>query len=247
MYINTLPYPNESRLKEEKTDESYADKIKRWIARGQAGYEGGMPEIMLSHLFVAGGSVSDGERDIDLGGARVVELDWLPDCDYIALGHLHKKQHFTKKNVWYSGSVLQYSFDESGTKKCVILLETDSKKLLSTKEIPLTKGKKLLRLRAESVEEGVLLLEQNPDCHVELTLKLKAPMSATESKQLLAHKCLKSLIPMIETEKTAFASVSRKGMTTAELFDAYYRSVYEGAPDKEIKTLFLELAEEALT
>lgn len=241
VYVNALPYPNEARLREEKTDESFADKISRWISRGQAAYRGDMPCILLSHLFVAGGSVSEGERDIDLGGARAVALDCLPDCDYIALGHLHKKQHFTEKNVWYSGSILQYSFDEAGTRKRVILLETDEKKLLSVKEIPLTQGKKLLRLFAGGVEEGLHLLEENPDCHAELTLRLTAPLTSEETRALLSHKCLKSLIPSVETAAGGTFSVRRRELTDGELFDEYYRSVYGKEASGELKTLFLQI------
>ena len=37
IYCNVLPYPNESRLKEDKNpNESYLDKMQRWIAAGQA-------------------------------------------------------------------------------------------------------------------------------------------------------------------------------------------------------------------
>ncbi len=241
VYINLLPYPNEARLKEEKTEETYEEKIKRWISRGQEVYAGDMPEILLSHLFVAGGKSSEGERDIDLGGARVVELDWLPDCDYIALGHLHKKQHFTKKNVWYSGSILQYSFDEAGTDKRVILLETDERKLLTTQEIFLTKGKRLLRLQADGVEEGLRLLAENPEALVELTLRLNAPLTSDETRALSAHKCLRLLVPVVQTSSVGGFAVSKKDLSSEQLFDEYYRSSYGTLPQKELKTLFLEV------
>lgn len=241
VYVNALPYPNEARLREEKSDEPFRDKIFRWIARGQNGYQGNMPCILLSHLFVAGGSVSEGERDIDLGGARAVDLDALPDCDYIALGHLHKKQHFTKKNVWYSGSILQYSFDEAGTQKRVVLLETKGDKLSSVTEIPLTQGKPLVRLSAESVEEGIGLLEGHADYHVELTLSLDAPLTSEETRALLSHKCLKSLIPSVRTETGAVFSARRRELSDGQLFDEYYRSVYGKAADGELKTLFLQI------
>ncbi len=241
VYVNILPYPTEARLKEEKTDESFEEKIRRWFARGQAAYEGDVPCILLSHLFVAGGISGEGERDIDLGGARAVQLSWLPDCDYIALGHLHKKQHFAAKNVWYSGSILQYSFDEAGAEKRVVLLETDEKKLLSAREIPLTAGKKLLRLTAESVEEGVRLLEENPDCHAELTLRLSAPLTSEESRALLSHKCLRSLVPCVETAGTVSLAARRRELTDSELFDEYYRSLYGKEADGGLKTLFLEI------
>lgn len=244
VYIDLLPYPTEARLKEEKTDESYEQKIKRWIGRSRENYRGNMPEILLSHLFVAGGSCSDGERDIELGGARAVELDWLPDCDYIALGHLHKKQCFTKKNVWYSGSILQYAFDEAGVSKKVLLLETDRETVTSVTEIPLSAGKKLIRLQADSVEEGIRLLESAPDCHAELTLKLSEPMTSEQSHMLLSHKNLKSLIPEVNTTGTYAFTAFRRNMNSEELFDEYYRSVYNTSPDKELKTLFLQLTEE---
>lgn len=244
VYINLLPYPNEARFKEEKTDETFRERMMRWLTRGQGAYKGGMPSILLSHIFVAGGAHSEGERDIDLGGARAVELDWLPDCDYIALGHLHKKQHFTKKNVWYSGSPLQYSFDEAGTQKGVILLETDGEKLLSAKEIPLTKGKRLLRLQADGVDEAAALLERNPDAHVEMTLFLEAPMSGEESRKLLSYKCLKSLLPQVKNAYGAREYVSRRELDKNRLFEEYYRSVYNAPPPEELKTLFLELSEE---
>lgn len=243
LYINALPYPNEARFREERTEESYEEKIKRWIARGQAAYEGGMPEIFLSHLFVAGGERSEGERSIDLGGAREVKLSWLPDCDYVALGHLHRKQFFRNQRVMYSGSLLQYSFDEAGMQKYAVLLETDREKLTKIEEIPLHSGKQLYRLRAESIEEGHALLEAHSEGLVELTLRLTAPLTAEETKALSAHKCLVSLNPEINMEQSG-VTTCRRGKTKEELFDDYYRSLYGVEPDADLKSLFLEIAEE---
>lgn len=244
VYVNTLPYPNEARFKEEHSEESYKDKVLRWIDRGQSAYDGTCPEIFLSHLFVAGGNRSDGERDIDLGGARVVELDWLPKCDYVALGHLHKKQCFSKYNAWYSGSLLEYSFDEAGLQKYAVLLETDEKTVLSTEEIPLQSGKKLIRLQSKSVENALGLLAENGDKHVELTLTLDAPLTSEETHALSAHKCLVSLIPQVKMQLSAGEVTGRKGKSKQELFDDYYRSVYGAEPSTELKSLFLEIVQE---
>ena len=72
VYINTLPYPNEARFKEGKSDETFNEKAARWISFGERGKTQKIPSIFLSHIFVAGGKVSDSEREIDLGGARAV-------------------------------------------------------------------------------------------------------------------------------------------------------------------------------
>lgn len=241
VYINALPYPNEARLKEEKTDESYADKLRRWIARGEAGFSGNMPHILLSHLFVAGGKVSESERDIDLGGARAVPVSLFSAFDYVALGHLHKPQKLGE-NVRYSGSLLQYSFDEF-EKKQVILLHTQEKSL-EIEEIPLSSGRKLVRLEEENVERAAALLKQYPGAFIELTLRLSAPLTSQETQLLrAANDGLVSLIVRTRAESSA-PVIKRSSLSSKQLFEEYYRCVYGEDPASDLTQAFLELLEE---
>ena len=241
VYINALPYPNEARLKEEKTDESYADKLRRWIARGEAGFSGNMPHILLSHLFVAGGKVSESERDIDLGGARAVPVSLFSAFDYVALGHLHKPQKLSG-NVRYSGSLLQYSFDEF-EKKQVILLHTQEKSL-EIEEIPLSSGRKLVRLEEENVERAAALLKQYPGAFIELTLRLSAPLTSQETQLLrAANDGLVSLIVRTRAESSA-PVIKRSSLSSKQLFEEYYRCVYGEDPASDLTQAFLELLEE---
>ena len=241
VYINALPYPNEARLKEEKTDESYADKLRRWIARGEAGFSGNMPHILLSHLFVAGGKVSESERDIDLGGARAVPVSLFSAFDYVALGHLHKPQKLGE-NVRYSGSLLQYSFDEF-EKKQVILLHTQEKSL-EIEEIPLSSGRKLVRLEEENAERAAALLKQYPGAFIELTLRLSAPLTSQETQLLrAANDGLVSLIVRTRAESAA-PVIKRSSLSSKQLFEEYYRCVYGEDPAFDLTQAFLELLEE---
>ena len=242
VYINALPYPNEARLKEEKSEESYAEKIGRWIARGEAGFQGDMPHILLAHLFAAGGKVSESERDIDLGGARAVPVSVFPAQGYVALGHLHKPQKMGQ-NVRYSGSLLQYSFDE-GENKQVILLQTTGEHVEVAKEIPLTSGKKLVRLEAAGVEQALSLLARYPEAYIELTLHLTAPLTSQETHALrAANEGLVSLIVHMAGAQAA-PVVRRSALSSKELFTEYYRSVYGEAPAEELTQAFLALLEE---
>lgn len=241
VYINALPYPNEARLKEEKTDESYAGKLRRWIARGEAGFSGNMPHILLSHLFVAGGKVSESERDIDLGGARAVPVSLFSAFDYVALGHLHKPQKLGE-NVRYSGSLLQYSFDEF-EKKQVILLHTQEKSL-EIEEIPLSSGRKLVRLEEENAERAAALLKQYPGVFIELTLRLSAPLTSQETQLLrAANDGLVSLIVRTRAESSA-PVIKRSSLSSKQLFEEYYRCVYGEDPASDLTQAFLELLEE---
>ena len=69
--------------------------------------------VVLAHAFVAGGSPSDSERDISVGGISIVPADLFGGIDYTALGHLHGRQTIGER-VRYSGSPLAYSFSEAG-------------------------------------------------------------------------------------------------------------------------------------
>lgn len=242
VYLNLLPYPNEARLKEDKTDETYAQKTARWISRGEAGYKGELPHILVAHVFVAGGSVSESERDIDLGGARAVPLSSLPAYGYVALGHLHKRQR-AGENGYYSGSILQYSFDEANAEKSVTLLETQGNEVRVVKNIPLTAGKKLVRLESNGVEEALSILPRYENCFIELTLNLKEPLTAAQTQTLRESNA--GLVQLITRVGTAEADAAplRSALKAGELFSLYYRSQFGAEPPEELLNAFLEMTE----
>lgn len=242
VYLNALPYPNEARLREEKSDETYTQKIARWIDRGEAGYEGDMPHILLAHLFAAGGKASESERDIDLGGARAVPLSVFPSFGYVALGHLHKPQRMGQ-NIRYSGSLLQYSFDESENKQ-VILLSASNGEIRVIQEIALTSGKKLVRLEAANMEQALALLGRYPEHYIELTLHMTAPLTTQETQALrAANEGLVSLIVHTEGSES-IPVVKRSSMSPKDLFAEYYRSVYGDLPTEDLTETFMTLLEE---
>ena len=243
VYVNALPYPNEARLKEDKTDEPFPEKAARWIACGNEGYDGSVPYILLAHLFVAGGVSGEGERNIELGGARAVPVGALPDYGYVALGHLHKKQR-AGKNGRYSGSLLQYAFDEANTEKSVVLLNTQGREITVEREIPLTAGKKLYRLEARGVDEALRLLSRYEDCYIELTLHLTAPLTTQETLRL--RECNAGLVSLITRVNSDDApeTVLKSSLSPQELFELYYQSKFGEEPPAELTAAFLSLVSE---
>ena len=246
IYCNVLPYPSETRLKEDKNqNESFTDKMRRWIGAGQAGNTENLPSVFLSHLFVAGGKVSEGEREIDLGGARAVPLSLLPACNYTALGHLHRRQHF-KNNVYYSGSVLQYAFDEAGVEKSVVVFTLDGNGVHDLRQIGLRSGKKLVRLQARGVAEAEELLRRYEGCYIELTIYLSEPLSSAQVKTLKdANDGLLSIVPEIGSAACELSAAERRQLSPLELFCEFYRSRYAEDPPQEMKELFMSVTEEA--
>jgi exonuclease SbcD len=88
---------------------------RRWAGRGVS------RAVLAAHLFAGGGLESESER-IFLGSAEKVDMGLFAGFDYVALGHLHRRQR-AGQNGWYSGSPLAYSFDEAGSEKAVLSVE----------------------------------------------------------------------------------------------------------------------------
>ena len=82
-----------------------------------------IPALLAAHLFTVGGQSSSSERTF-IGTAEYVNPDLFSFFDYVALGHLHRCQRITDR-MYYSGSPLPYSFDESDDTKCVLSIDID--------------------------------------------------------------------------------------------------------------------------
>lgn len=246
IFVNILPYPNETRLKEDKNpDETFLDKMSRWMQSGQAKNTDGLPSVFLSHLFVAGGQVSEGERDIDLGGARAVPLSLLPKADYVALGHLHKCQQF-KGNVCYSGAILQYAFDEAGAAKSVFIFDLDRTGVHNMERRILQSGRSLVRLEANGIAAAEELLYRYENSFIELTIHLDEPMASSQVKQLKdANEGLVSIVPLIGSALPGENAAARKQLSPIELFCEFYKSRFSEQPSDEMKELFVSAMEES--
>ena len=95
----------------------------------------GTRSVVVAHAFVAGGSTSDSERDVTVGGAPSVPVALFSEIGYTALGHLHGPQTMAG-TVRYSGSPLAYSFSEAGHTKSVTLIDLDASGEVTITEIP---------------------------------------------------------------------------------------------------------------
>ena len=84
-----------------------------------------MPIIAMGHLYAAGATTSDSEREIQIGYQSPVNAEDFPESfDYIALGHIHRPQFVAQQTrIRYSGSPIALSFSEKSDKKIVIELE----------------------------------------------------------------------------------------------------------------------------
>lgn len=208
--------------------------------------------ILLSHLFFVKDGADwpeepDDEKPIlHVGGAQAVYSSNIPtEMQYVALGHLHRKQtvDYEPCPVMYSGSPISYSFAEAGQKKFVVLAEIQPGKKTALKEIELCSGKKLLRFKANGIEEAVIWLEANQDCLIELTVVSETYLTASDRKSLSsAHSGIVNIIPEVTSKPYSVDTVKVDlTKTTEELFCDYFKHEKGQEPSERLLELFREL------
>ncbi len=245
VYVGMLPYPTEARFKE-KSEGNHAERIVGWMNKCLDANKKKRPQILVSHLFTAGGLTSDGEREISLGGAKAVDKNSFPVSAYTALGHLHKRQVVdSKRNIIYSGSILQYAFDEVNVDKSVTVFDLTYGRVENIKEIKLTKGKRLARVAAAGFEQAKELLENYRDYWVELALKIDKPLTREENGYIATVYPNVISVRLEISGSVEYKGESRRQMSDQKLFEECFIKQYGKEPEKELVQLYLELLSEA--
>lgn len=260
--IMLTPYANEYRLKtclglENSEEELRTVLQQKWQNLAEKYCDNKGVNILVTHLFMIqkGDDLPDEPDDekpiLHVGGAQEVFTDNIPkQIQYTALGHLHRmhKVDVEPCPVYYSGSPLSYSFAEANQKKYVLLIDAEPGKQAEVIETELTKGKKLLRKRAEGLEEALLWLSQNQDALVELTLVTETYLTALERRQInAAHPGVIAVIPEVTNDNVLGGSHQKQidlSRSMEDLFRDFFRHEKGQEPNVEIMNLFTEILAE---
>ena len=261
--ILLTPYANEYRLKtclgvENSEEELRSVLQEKWQSLASRFCDAKGVNVLVSHLFMIqkGAELPDEPDDekpiLHVGGVQVVYTENIPQqIQYTALGHLHRMQKVDAApgRVYYSGSPLSYSFSEANQTKYVLLVEAEPGTPVTVREMELTKGKRLLRKRAEGLDEAIQWLTGNQEVLVELTLVTDTFLTALERRQLSAvHQGIVSLIPEVTNTDDLIGRYQKNidlSRSMEQLFCDYFRHEKGLEPNDEIISLFNEiLAEE---
>jgi len=260
-YLRLLltPYANEYRLKTclgiENSEEALREVLEqKWKAIADKFCDNTGVNILVCHLFMVSKGNEFPEEPVDekpilhVGGAQAIYTDNIPSqIQYTALGHLHRMHRVSKKGspVYYSGSPLSYSFGEADQKKYVLIVDVEPEKTAEVRQLELTKGKPLLRKRAEGMQDALQWLSENTEALVELTLVTDTFLTAEERRELNAvHAGIISIIPEVSNAK-GFSSNKRKQIdltqSMEDLFRDYFQHEKGQEPNDEIMNLFTEI------
>ncbi|MFJ9154178.1 exonuclease SbcCD subunit D [Streptomyces sp. NPDC102270] len=175
--------------------------------------------VFAAHLFVEGATPSYSERKISIDADYAAEPADLPDVAYGALGHIHKPQMVGRAGfpAYYAGSPLQMDFGETGDTKSVVLAEIGPGITPRIELVPLTAGRRLVRLEG-TLEEIAQRAGRVGDAWVKAVVDVEAPdpfLPDTLAKMLPQA----TVVTTIERRAGATSRVLDRETSTRELPD----------------------------
>lgn len=260
--IIMTPYANELRLKtflgHENSEEALREILKNsWTEKAQKFCNAKGVNILAGHLLMMQENGIQPEEPEDekpilfIGGAQAIYSNDIPsEIQYVALGHLHRKQTIDKEPcpILYSGSPLAYSFSEANQDKYVILIDANPGKPVNVSEILLKESKSLIRKRFDDIDEAVTWLNNHSEVYVELTIVSETFLTSEERKRLNeAHDGIVTLIPevvhnkSIENESDSQIDLNKN---MGELFIDFFHNKKGQNPNERIMNLFKEILSE---
>lgn len=225
-----LPYADPAEVKMLLEDESLHthqaayEKLVEQIKNRQTP---GRRTVLITHAFIAGGTESESERPLSVGGTGVVDAALFDDFTMTVLGHLHRPQDIVKDQIHYSGSLMKYSFSEALHTKSYSLIELTAD-TVNIQKIPL-KPKRDLRIVKGSFEE---ILEQgradtnNEDFILVIIEGEKAILNPVEKLRSVYPNIMKIQREAIVFDKNSKLTVKeRESKTDQELFQSFFEQV----------------------
>lgn len=184
-----IPYLEPQRIVElAGAHRSHEGVVQAVVQQHIATLENPAASIAMSHAWVAGGSASDSERQLTVGGTATVSPAIFDGLGYVALGHLHRPQHVGSDRIHYSGSPLAYSFSEEHQKVVRII---DTANNMSSTSLTIDVGRPV-RTLTDSFENLLRLsnYESAEQCFVRASL-------TNTSLQLGAMDALRQRFPFV--------------------------------------------------
>lgn len=184
--------------------------------------------ILVSHLFVAGGAETESERELVVGTVEHVNKSLFNAFDYTMLGHLHTPDAIHDDKVFYSGSLMRYSFSEIGQRKGYRLFDLSQQSV----EFKALDYERDLEVGSGTFEQAMnLALDVNQHAYLKLELSEMEAISEPMAKLKRIYPNLLELKPIIKERETEITSKNVTRLNTLELITTFYQEMTDEALD----------------
>lgn len=250
--VATMPFPSYYRYKQiKKEGEQLNDSIKEWFKPALAGFKKDTINIAVSHLLtypincdpevfssyeVVGGAISFVNRE-----------NLISKAHYTALGHIHQMICVDKKNnIYYSGSTINKFFDDVSLHNYVLVVDLDAKNGVTNIEKVTVPAKHLIAQRVKSMAEATSFLSVNKDKLVKLIFEDMDFVNPQDIKKIRSENPNVVTISIEPKKIKEQMVVSKKDLTTKEIFEKFVENKTGAKPEDELTKLFLELMGEVI-
>ncbi len=226
---------------------THQDLIAAQLARARGRHPAGCRFVAVAHAFVTGGQVSESELGLGVGGAGQVEARVFADCDYAALGHLHRPQDAGGPAVRYAGSLLKYSASEASHVKAATLVELPGQGPVRTEPLPFTPRRDLRRVRG-TFEELMAGIPGSREDYLFLDLVEDGPVLDAMARLRQVYPNLLGLQPAAAPAEPGEVEVlgpDPRDLDPERLFEAFFRQGAGRDLGDEERALFREAAARA--
>ncbi|MBR6492160.1 MAG: exonuclease subunit SbcD [Bacteroidales bacterium] len=253
------PFTNQERLQaylgvtEDEEQKALRNQLQNmWQKAADMYCDNAGVNILIAHQFVINNENDtdvkepDDENAVNVGGTSAIFSYNIPkQIQYTALGHLHQCKKVGDKNIWYSGSPLEYSFAETNQDKFVLVSDIEPNKEPSVNKIPLESGRKLKRMTFNNILDATNWLKENQNCWVELTIVSDNYLSHSDKQMLYdASNKIVAIIPQVKTTSDTLSAgnlISSIRTDKTALFKSYFTKMKGGEPDQSLIDLFNEI------
>lgn len=269
--LAAVPFLRDRDIRKAGEGESYDDRVQA-VREGIAGFYSHvanrmkeiyptLPHLAAGHLYVQGTTLSDSEREIQVGNLAGVDSSAFPESlEYVALGHIHKAQNVGKgQKVRYSGSPIPLSFSEKDYQHKVILLEIENSRL-KQEDIYVDVNRKLaafsgtfqeIKQEVEEMENeytlpvliDINIVEEVYDPNMIEKIEEFSKMLKAEGKKEIIHTRIKYKNSSVNLDSPEHTNI-REELTPEKIFSELI-SKREEAEQKKLMQLFLEIKQEA--
>ncbi len=249
-YLSENELPHVSFESDIEKSERYRQRLKAFYNECVSQMPKQLPKILMGHLFVRNGQVTDSERNIQIGGASAIRSTDFPDnVDYIALGHLHRPQTINEADypIRYSGSPIPLRFNEAKYSKKVFLLEfTEKGEIERDEDIEIPVFKELCTIIGdENAVTSQASTENWNDKFIQVKLKLDSVGTGISDRirQTFAESggdvlCVEIELPAPKDRP----QLNVEKMESPEyIFTEYHKSNWDESPNESLQQTFKEL------
>ena len=247
--------------REQRIKEGIAAHYEAFVPHLQKYKEQNIPVVATGHLFAAGSSASDSEKEIHVGNLGQIGADQFPkEFDYVALGHLHRPQQVNKRHhIRYSGSPIPLSFSEVTDRKVNYVLNFKDGKLADLQELEIPCCRKLVRFKGplDKVKQQLAVYDNSAyalTAWAEIQVELDAPLPDLNQQleevltlkpemQLLIHRppLIKAATQTLEQQVQE--EVDLHTLREKEVFLKRCESAFPDSDYSELVATFSELLE----